>query len=160
VNWIKVYDLANDKDYIHLVKQADIRWTKESGDAGQDRPLVGFPEWWKTVESGELESHWVTGTIKRPLWTGMNDFPEVEVEEESGSISLWPRRGDVTEYSKGRGIRIRWVAQKRVKPIEDMAEEMTVVVEVWLQAGAWRRTAEYGAGPGRSLDEGWEGGPA
>jgi hypothetical protein len=89
----------------------------------------------------------------------MNDFPEVEVEEES-SISLWPRRGDVTEYSKGRGIRIRWVAQKRVKPIEDMAEEMTVVIEVWLQAGAWRGTAEYGADPGRSLDEGWEGGPA
>ena len=89
MNWIKVYDLANDKDYIHLVQQAAIRWIKESGDAAQDRPLVGSPEWWKTVESGELESHWVTGTIKRPLWTGMNDFPEVEVQEESGKASLY-----------------------------------------------------------------------
>jgi hypothetical protein len=35
-----------------------------------------------------------------------------------------------------------------------------VVLEVWLEAGAWRPTAPYGPGPGRSLDEGWEGGPA
>ena len=55
------------------------------------------------------ESHWITGLIKRPFWTGMNDFPEVEIEEESGHISVWTIRGDVTQYSRGRGIRIRWV---------------------------------------------------
>jgi hypothetical protein len=73
---------------------------------------------------------------------------------------VWTRRGDVTQYSRGRGIRIRWVTEGRKKWIDDMADEMTIVLEVWLQGGAWRPTAEYGPGPGRSLDEGWEGGPA
>jgi hypothetical protein len=91
---------------------------------------------------------------------GLNDFPEVEIEEESGHISVWTIRGDVTQYSRGRGIRIRWVIEKREKWIDDMADEMTIVLEVWPQGGAWRSTAEYGPGPGRSLDEGWEGGPA
>jgi hypothetical protein len=158
MEWVKVYDLAKDQEYMERVQHAAISWIPESG--GQGRPMFGSPEWWNTVESGELESHWVTGSIRRPLWTGMNDFPEVEVEEESGRVSLWARRGNVTEYSKGRGIRIRWVTQKRKKPSKDMAEEMTIVVEVWLEGGgAWRRTAAYGPGPGRSLDEGWEGGP-
>jgi len=158
MEWVKVYDLANDQDYIERVQQTISR-TEGSG-LERNRPLFGSPEWWSAVESGELESHWVTGLIKRPLWTSMNDFPEVEIEEESGRVSVWTRRGDVTQYSLGRAIRIRWVTEKRKKPIEDMGDEMQTVLEVWLQGGAWRRTAEYGPGPGRSLDEGWEGGPA
>jgi hypothetical protein len=90
----------------------------------------------------------------------MNDFAEVEIEVVSGRVSVWTRCGDVTQYSRGRGIRIRWVTEKPKKWIDGMADEMTIVLEVWLQGGAWRPIAKYGPGPGRSLDEGWEGGPA
>ena len=158
MEWVKVYDLANDQDYTERVRQAHLR-TEQSGEE-PNRHLVGSPGWWSALESGELESHLITGLIKRPLWTGMNDYPEVEIEEESGRVSVWTRRGDVAQYSRGRGIRIRWVTEKREKWIEDMADQMTVVLEVWLQGGAWRPTAAFGPGPGRSLDEGWEGGPA
>jgi hypothetical protein len=158
MEWVKIYDLTSDKDYIEQVRQALSR-TEQSGEE-PNRNLFGSQVWWSAVESGERESHWMTGVIKRPLWTGMNDFPEVEIEEESGRVSVWTRRGDITQYSRGRAIRIRWVTEKREKWIDDMADEMTVVLEVWLQGGVWRPTAEYGPGPGRSLDEGWEGGPA
>jgi hypothetical protein len=154
VEWIKIYDLGEDRDDVNELLKA----TLKSGL--QPEPAIfGSPEWWRGIERGELESHWVDGVINRPLWTGMNDFPEVELVEPSGGFSLWERFGDVTQYSKGRGIRIRWVWQRLKKPVEGL-DGIKVVLEVWLEAGAWRPTAPYGPGPGRSLDEGWEGGPA
>jgi hypothetical protein len=158
MEWIKVYDLTSDQDYLERVRQALSR-TEESAQ-GRNRHVFGSSHWWSAVESGERESPWLAGLNKQPQSTGMNDFPEVEIEEESGHTSVWTRRGDVTQYSRGRGIRIRWVTEKRENWIDDMTDEMTIVLEVWLQGGAWRSTAEYGPGPGRSLDEGWEGGPA
>lgn len=90
----------------------------------------------------------------------MGDWPAVEVVDETGAVSTWTREGDVAQYSKGRGIRIRWVWQWAKHPIEGLDDPQKVVLEVWLEAGAWRPTAAFGPGPGRTLDEGWEGGPA
>jgi hypothetical protein len=69
-------------------------------------------------------------------------------------VSSWERFGDVTQYSKGRGIRIRWVWQRRKEPIEGLGDMTKVVIEIWLEAGNWQPTAALGPGPGRSLDEG------
>jgi len=112
------------------------------------------------VERGDLEVHTLTGVIRRPLWQSMNDWPAVEIEDESGAVSIWTREGDATQYAKGRGIRIRWVWQTHKMPVEGLGERTEIPLEVWLEAGAWRPTAGSGPGPGRSLDEGWEGGRA
>jgi hypothetical protein len=157
MDWIKVYDLADDRAFIESVQNATLEC--ERSGLEPEPALFGSPEWWNAVERGGLATHWLTGTIKRPMWTGMNDFPEVEVEE-SGQTSSWARFGDATQYSKGRGIRIRWVWQRPKAPIEGLGDKSKVVIEVWLEAGEWRPTAAFGPGPDRSLDEGWEGGRA
>jgi hypothetical protein len=158
MEWVKIYDLAEDPETVKRVQRATLE-TEQFG-LKPEPALFGSPEWWRAVESGELESLWLTGVITRPLWTGMNDYPEVEIEEESGHVSSWTRFGDVTQYAKGRRIRIRWVLQRLKKPVEGLGDDPEQVLEVWLEGGSWRPTAEYGPGPGRSLDEGWEGGPA
>jgi hypothetical protein len=91
MEWIKVYDLTTDQDYLERVQHALSR-TEDSAQ-GRNRHVFGSSDWWSAVETGELETHWITGVIKRPLWTGMNDFPQVEIEEESGRVSVWTRRG-------------------------------------------------------------------
>jgi hypothetical protein len=156
MEWVKIYDLANDQQYVTLAQRATL---EAPGGLAPEPALLGSSEWWNAVERGELESHWVVGTIRRPMWASMNDFPVVEVEESDG-VSSWERFGDVTQYSKGRGIRIRWVWQRRKEPIEGLGDMTKVVIEIWLEAGNWRPTAGFGPGPGRSLDEGWEGGLA
>ena len=158
MEWVKVYELAEDAT---MIEQAQRR-SLEPGRLGlQPEPaLLGSVEWWSAVGSGDLESHWTTGVIGRPLWESMNDWPAVEVVEENSAVSTWTREGDVTQYSKGRGIRIRWVWQKLKQPVEGLPDPHPLVLEVWLEAGAWQPTAAFGPGPGRALDEGWEGGPA
>jgi hypothetical protein len=154
VEWINTFDLAEDGDEVNQRRKATLKSRLQPEPA-----IFDSPAWWHGIEQGDLESHWDEGVINRPLWTGMNDFPEVEVVEPDGGISLWVRFGDVTQYSKGRGIRIRWVWQRSMEQVAGL-DGMKVVLEVWLEAGAWRPTAPYGPGPDRSLDEGWEGGPA
>jgi len=39
------------------------------------------------------------------------------------------------------------VIEKREKWIDDWRMKMTIVLEIWLQGGAWRSTAEYGPVP-------------
>lgn len=156
MDWIKIYDLSEDHRHIEAVQRA----TEDAGPFGlkPEPALFGSSEWWRAVESGVLPKHWVTGVIQTPLWTGMGDFPEVDVADGSGAVSRWVRHGDVTQYAKGRGIRLCWVMQHSKTDMAQLGPDQEVVLEVWLEGGNWRATAEEGPGPGRSLDDGWEGG--
>jgi hypothetical protein len=158
MEWVKVYDLSQDQAHIHAVQQASL----DEGPFGlkQEPALFGSPEWWEAIERGDVARRWIEGVIEAPIWTGMNDFPEVVIREDSGAVSHWVRWGDVTQYAKGRRIRLCWVMQRAKVDIARLGSGREVVLEVWVEGGTWRPTAAYGPGPGRSLDEGWEGGPA
>lgn len=157
MEWVKVYDLTEDRQFIELVQRA----SRDSGPFGleQKPALFGSPEWWQAIESGEVPKHWVEGVVERPLWTGMNDFPEVEIREDSGVVSRWVRWGDPSQYSKGRRVRLCWVMQHANEDMAGLGLDQQQVLEVWVELGNWRPTAAAGPGPGRSLDEGWEGAP-
>ena len=95
-----VYRLADDSKKIRDVQRARTK-TEEYG-VEPTPALFGSPQWWEAVQDGALPTGWVHGSIDRPIWSGMNDFPEVEIQDASGKISTWIRYGDVTQYSKGR----------------------------------------------------------
>jgi hypothetical protein len=158
MDWVRVYDLADDRAYIDDVQRASL----DAGEFGLEiePALFGSTEWWSAVESGQLPTHWVEGVIRTPLWGSMNDYPEVVIEEDDGGESSWTRFGDVTQYSKGRRIRLSWVMQRAKTDMTRLGLERRIVLGVWVEGGRWRPTAAHGAGPGRSLDDGWEGGPA
>jgi hypothetical protein len=154
-DWIKVYDLRKDP------RVGDMqRVSLGSADDGLslEPALVGSDAWWSLVASEALPRRQLIGTIETPRWTGHNDWPEIRVRDERGRMSDWNRLGDITLYSKGRGIRIVWVEHPWKSHSADRMREPNdkVVLEMLLEPGNWRPTVANG----RRLLPGWDGGPA
>ena len=110
--WIKVYDLANDRETVELVQQA----TTNTRDFGfvPEVALFGSDEWWRAVEDGRIPKQEVSGTIARTYISGHGDWPEFEVDSD-GRTSCWTRVGEQAMYEEGREVRIEYVVQKARK---------------------------------------------
>jgi hypothetical protein len=156
--WIKVYDLRDAVDYVARIQEVT-RTTKDFG-LEPEPYLFGSDEWWRAVERGEIPIHRVKGIIETPRWGSMGDWPMVRIRHDDGNVSEWTREGDVAQYSRGRPIKLEYVLQRhRKESTFSLDSEKKVLLRVWVAAGDWRPTAEFGPGPGGTPDDGWEGGP-
>ena len=112
MNWIKVYDLANNQKLIKQVQKA----TLETDDYGlmPEVALYGSKEWWDAIADGRIEKQEVAGIISRVYMSGHNDWPEFELECGNEKM-CWTRLGDDSQYQVGRCIRVEYVWQKAKK---------------------------------------------
>ena len=110
--WVKVYDLAEDRETVELVQRATLN-TQDFGLV-PEVALFGSDEWWKAVEDGRIPKQEVSGTIARVYMSGHGDWPEFEVDS-NGEKTRWTRVGEQAMYEEGREVRIEYVIQKARK---------------------------------------------
>jgi len=110
--WIKIYDLAQDKELVSKVQQATMQ-TKDYGLV-PEVALYGSKDWWEAIEKGVIQKHEIVGTISRVYMSGHNDWPEFEIDSD-GEKSSWTRVGSDDFYEVGRRIKLVYVVQKAKK---------------------------------------------
>lgn len=111
-DWVKVYDLAEDREKVDLVQRATLN-TEEFGLV-PEVALFGSEEWWRAIEDGRIPKHEAKGTIDRVFMSGHGDWPEFEMESEGERVS-WTRLGEQGMYQVGREVRVEYVMQKARK---------------------------------------------
>lgn len=110
--WVKVYDLAEDQETIHLIQKATL--TTEDFGLVPEIALFGSDEWWWAIQDGRIPHHELEGVITRVFMSGHGDWPEFEIEA-SGEKSRWTRLGPDALYRVGNGVRLEYVFQKARK---------------------------------------------
>lgn len=85
---IRVYDVRNDESTMRATQ--DTTLNTQGGLALLNGLLCYSPEWFKAVESGDIQSIIVDGVISRVFMSGHNDFPEFEIDAD-GQTSSWAR---------------------------------------------------------------------
>ncbi|MFU8829938.1 MAG: hypothetical protein ACNA8P_10975 [Phycisphaerales bacterium] len=111
-NWLKIYDLAADKNMISKVQEATLE-TEEYGLV-PDVALFGTADWWIAIDSGKIPRHVLTGTISHVFDTERGGWPEFEVESDAGR-TRWTALGNERHYREGRRVKIEYVVQKAKK---------------------------------------------
>jgi hypothetical protein len=123
-DWVKVYDLEEDRETVKLVQRATLG-TEDFG-LEPEVALYGTKEWWGAIEKGLIPQHEVTGVISRNFVSGHGDWPEFELV--SGlEKSRWTRVGDQSLYKVGMHVRVEYVIQKRRNSISEQREQKEVL---------------------------------
>ena len=99
-NWIKVYDLSQDRETVALIEKAS-QQTAEFGFV-PEVAVFGSDEWWAAVEDGRIEQHTIEGVITRLYMSGHGDWPEFELSFGK-EITRWTRLGSHNAYRVGNG---------------------------------------------------------
>ena len=107
--WIKVYDLSEDRETIELIQKASLR-TRDFGLV-PEIALFGSDEWWAAVSDGRIPRHKIEGTINRLYMTGHGDWPEFEILS-GDEVTRWTRMGIPSAYGVGRKVRLEYVIQR------------------------------------------------
>jgi len=111
-DWIKVYDLAEDKKLIAEVQNATLN-TKDYGLV-PEIALFGSKEWWNTIEKGIIPTYEINGIISRVYMSGHNNWPEFEIDSD-GKKTSWARMGIDELYRAGCKVKLEYVVQKAKK---------------------------------------------
>jgi hypothetical protein len=140
-NRIQVYNLRFDDDHVFKVQSATLGTT--GAGLVPDPHLFGSPDWWATIESGELPIHTITGTISRVFLSGHNDYPEFEIDSD-GERSCWTRttssipgcdlkRSELANlYRSGACVKLSYVEQRFKTPLPGVGECSKCVLEIWI----------------------------
>ena len=127
-NWIKVYDLSQDRETVALIQKAS-QQTAEFGFV-PEVAVFGSDEWWAAVEDGRIEQHTIEGVITRLYMSGHGDWPEFEVESGK-EITRWTLLGSHNAYRVGKMVRIEYVLQRLKKPMQP--EPVKQVLKIWVE---------------------------
>ena len=84
-----VYRLKDDLAHLANVQKATLTTTEYGIE--QTHGLFGSDEWWRHIVDGSLPTGTVRGTITRVFMSGHNDWPEFEMQDNSGQLSRWTR---------------------------------------------------------------------
>jgi hypothetical protein len=125
----EIYALRKDQRLIDLVQAA----TLETRDYGlvPTNGLFGSDEWWDAIETGELDVHFLEGTISRVYMSGHNDFPQFEIEARLNR-SQWERKGDDSAYIVGKRVKVVYVEQL-LKRGFGVGRDHACVLEIWIE---------------------------
>jgi len=132
------YQLKEDSARIAAIQKATLN-TAEFG-IEQTHGLLGSPEWWEKISSGQLPLHTLRGVIIERFCGSMADWPEIKVRNDSGELSNWTREVNSREqdalYIPGRRIEIDYVVQRHRPKSFSKGGETKVVVEIRVEASA------------------------
>ena len=112
-----LYRLADDHEQIARMQKATL--TSEEFGIVQTHGLIGAPEWWYKIRSGELPSQTLRGVISMVFMGSMGDWPEFRAKMDNGSEESFTRECTTAdldqEYQVGRTVEIDFVWQKYKK---------------------------------------------
>ena len=131
-----LYRLKDDPTHVANVQRA----TLTTSDYGieQTHGLFGSDEWWGHIVAGGLPTHTIRGTITRVFMSGHNDWPEFEIQDNSGHLSRWTRGTNRPEddvlYAPGRAVEIDIVRQRHKRTAWAKDTDTSVVLEIRIDA--------------------------
>ena len=109
--------------------------TTEQYGIEQTHGLFGSDDWWRKIESGELPTHRLRGTITRLCMGSMGDWAAFEMRSDDGTQTSWTRFAHTRElsdlYAVGKRVELDFVIQyNRQRAPVDAGEETECVIEV------------------------------
>ena len=121
--WVEVYDLARDREYLERLQLATIKSNEFA--LVSEHGLPGSEQWWTAVHDGSIPTQGVEGTINDIRIVG--DWPEFEVDA-NGELTTWCLEGDIKSYRVGIGVRVDYVIQRCQRSSEPHGEDSVKVV--------------------------------
>jgi hypothetical protein len=110
---VRVYDVRQDDRTIKATQRTTLE--TDGGLALLNGLLCYSDEWFRAVETGEVQSTVLDGVISRVFMSGHNDFPEFELEA-NGERTRWARvvskpyvRNGDHLYQVGCNLRLMYV---------------------------------------------------
>ena len=129
---ISVYKFQEDKEAIKRLQEVSSDTKSVYGLKTENGLLIGTKEWFQATEDGRLSKETIRGTISKMYMSGHNDWPEFEMENESGK-STWTREGNDQLYLVGKLIEIDYVIQKYKRPWDMLGPTTKQVVEIRIE---------------------------
>jgi len=128
-----VYQLRRDTEQVRKVQKATLN-TEQYG-IEQTHGLFGSDEWWQKIESGDLPTQRLRGTISRVYMGSMGDWPCFEMSTDTGAVLNWTRFAHTRElsdlYAVGKRVEVDFVIQRNRQRAPVYAGEKTeCVIEV------------------------------
>src|SRR5687767_15530270 len=96
-----VYRLRDDKRRIKILQSASSDSDVSYGLKIEKGLLVGTREWFNAIDSGQIKSTTIHGSISKVFMSGHNDFPKFEIES-MGQKTCWERYGNDEFYKVGK----------------------------------------------------------
>jgi hypothetical protein len=130
-DFLKVYDLARDREYIERIQKA----TVEGGELAlrTDHGLFGSAKWWAAIRDGTVPTQRLEGAISRVGRNPLSDWPDFEVDSK-GERSTWALEGDLNMYRVGKRVRIEYVTQRYQEPLPGSGGDSTrAVLRIWIE---------------------------
>jgi len=149
---IVVYRLKEDQRFIEGVQRAT-RTTKNFG-IEPTHGIFGSDEWWKKIDTGELQVHRLKGRITGLYMESMNDWPVFEMTSDAGEVSRWTRNENGAAlklyralnpyrardpYRVGTLVEVDYVLQRHRPESSDKGAEVKQVLEIRV---AWPENEE------------------
>ena len=129
---ISAYKFQEDKEAIKRLQEVSSDPKSDYGLKTENGLLIGTKEWFQATEDGRLSKETIRGTISKMYMSGHNDWPEFEMENESGK-STWTREGNDQLYLVGKLIEIDYVIQKYKRPWDMLGPTTKQVVEIRIE---------------------------
>tara|TARA_Y100000815_G_C13332794_1_gene496691 strand:+ start:68 stop:472 length:405 start_codon:yes stop_codon:yes gene_type:complete len=129
---ISVYKFQEDKEAIKRLQEVSSDTKSVYGLKTENGLLIGTKEWFQATEDGRLSKETIRGTISKVYMSGHNDWPEFEMENESGK-STWTREGNDKLYQVGKLVEIDYVIQKYKRPWDMLGPTTKKVVEIRIE---------------------------
>ncbi len=131
MEYIKVYDLKEDKEKIALIQNATLN-TDYAG-LKMEHGLFGTEEWWQAIEQGLFPKKVIEGTISRVYMSGQgSNYPEFEIESIDGKTQ-WTREGDERYFIVGKKVRLTYILQEKKKPCKILGKYSETVLTIEIE---------------------------
>ncbi|MBD8490995.1 hypothetical protein IFO69_19740 [Echinicola sp. CAU 1574] len=129
---ISAYKFQEDKEAIKRLQEVSSDPKSDYGLKTENGLLIGTKEWFRATEDGRLSKETIRGTISKVYMSGHNDWPEFEMENESGK-STWTREGNDKLYQVDKLVEIDYVIQKYKRPWDMLGPTTKKVIEIRIE---------------------------
>lgn len=130
--FIPAYKFQEDKEAIKRLQEVSSDPKSIFGLKTENGLLIGTKEWFLATEDGRLSKQTIHGIISKVYMSGHNDWPEFELEDESGK-STWTREGNDKLYQVGKQVEIDYVIQKYKRPWNMLGPTTKFVLEIRIE---------------------------
>jgi len=135
MDFIKVYDLTNESQFIESVQYATLN-KPNFGLKIKDSLLFGTAEWFEAIKKGKIQSFEIDGIIQKIGFSGQNNerVEYIVKDDRTGEEITQNVKGKRKLYQIGKRVRMKYVIQELKKPPSKeyrfQKEFLTIEIEV------------------------------